>query len=147
MDPVTIVPAALSQRAALARLLQACLAELGEPAGYPYLNLYWIEPDRHPYLLRVGAAVVGLALVRRVEGVTEMAEFYVEPQARRRGIGRAAAHRLFERHPGPWHVRSLPGSRAAERFWRSVVPAGAQASREVGQLVFSFRIAEQRGAA
>ena len=45
----------------------------------------------------------------------ELAEFYVAPGSRRRGIGRAAARAAFGLHPGWWHLQIL-GDNAAKLF-------------------------------
>jgi predicted acetyltransferase len=89
--------------------------------GYRYLDHYWTDPDRHPYLITIGGRIAGMALVR--EGVPHsMAEFLVMPRYRRAGVGRFAAQRLFEFLPGPWRVREMAGNDAALAFWRAVIP-------------------------
>ena len=32
--------------------------------GYKYLDHYWTEPNRHPFIVRVSGKLVGFALVR-----------------------------------------------------------------------------------
>jgi predicted acetyltransferase len=90
---------------------------------YPRLSLYWEDADRIPYLVRVGGDDAGFALIRRHQATdfNEMAEFYIAPAHRRRGLGRAAAHALFARHPGWWHLQILDSNVRAQAFWRSVV--------------------------
>ena len=31
------------------------------------------------------------------------------------------AFAVFNKHPGPWRVRQIPGSEAATKFWRRVI--------------------------
>jgi predicted acetyltransferase len=123
----------------LGNLLQECLSELGASADYPYLPLYWNEVGREPYLFFVEGRVAGFALVRVVEGaVREMAEFWVAPDHRRFGIGRAAAQELFQENPGEWVVLSYPGSAAAEMFWRNVIPEEGRSGSGSSAPVYRF---------
>lgn len=46
--------------------------------GYRYLDHYWTEPGRHPYVIRADGHIAGMALVR--EGPPwSIAEFLVLP--------------------------------------------------------------------
>ena len=125
MSADTVVLATPEQEGLICGLLAAYLAELGVQSAYPYLPLYWQEPERFPYVIFAGSEIVGFALVREV-GVApefEMAEFYVMPSHRRIGIGRRAACELFAIHRGSWRVNAMPGNAQAQAFWASVVPA------------------------
>lgn len=112
--------------ASIGAMMTRYLRELATdgPTVYPRLALYWEDPDRVPYLIRVGASDVGFALVRAHMDARlhEMAEFFVERAWRRRGIGRHAVATLFGRHPGFWHLQILEDNAAARAFWRSVIP-------------------------
>lgn len=89
--------------------------------GYPYLDHYWTEAGRYPYLIAASDRIAGMALVR--EGSPHrMAEFLVMPKYRRTGAGTAAARELFARHPGPWEVHEAAGNGAAVEFWRRAIP-------------------------
>jgi predicted acetyltransferase len=105
----------------------------GASTVYPRLALYWEDPDRMPYVIRVGGQDVGFALVRdhMAARLHEMAEFYVERAWRRCGVGRHAAQALFARHPGFWHLQVLEENTIARAFWRSVVPSPADETRHV----------------
>ena len=90
---VEVVPATLEQQSILANLLQLYAHDFSEfhdvdlgPDGrfvYASLPLYWSEPDRHPFLVRVDGRLAGFVLVKRgseVSGdktVWDMAEFFV----------------------------------------------------------------------
>ena len=50
-----------------------------------------------------------------------MQEFYIEPEMRRRGVGRAAAHLVFDRFAGQWEVRELRRNVPSVYFWREIV--------------------------
>lgn len=72
-------------------------------------------------ILRDGAPV-GFALVQRVAAALRtVAEFYLEPAQRRRGVGRAAATLLFDRFGGEWQIAALQRHPVAVRFWRETV--------------------------
>ena len=93
MLPSTVVLATPEQEGLVRELLSAYLGELGVRSAYRYLPLYWQEPERFPYVIVAARKIVGFALVRQVGSAAqfEMAEFYVVPRQRRRGIGRSAA--------------------------------------------------------
>ena len=143
-DAIEVVEAALSDKAVIRRLLELQahdhsefdskeINEHGE-FGYRYLDHYWTEPDRHPFLIRSGAHIAGFAFVSGLHAADEgeveesadarysMSEFFVLRRHRRRGVGQQAAHALFRRFPGPWRVRQTPGNEPATSFWRAVVP-------------------------
>jgi predicted acetyltransferase len=139
--PPTIASVAKSDRVRLLESLQACLTELGVSADYPSLDLYWREHGRHPYWIRVAGSDAGFALVRRMEnGVMEIAEFFVAPPWRRKGVGLASARALFAMHPGTWQIASFPRSAASEAFWAKAVPAGARRLQDGERSVFSFSV-------
>jgi predicted acetyltransferase len=106
-------------------------SEIGEDGrfGYPYLAAYWQERDRFPFLIRVDTQLAGCALVRQgsmLSGdphVMDMAEFFILRRWRRRGIGRTAAHALFQHFPGWWEVRVLEANVGALPFWEQTVSA------------------------
>jgi predicted acetyltransferase len=89
--------------------------------GSAFLDRYWEEDGRYPYLLRVGGRLAGAALVHAGE-VTDMAEFFVMRKYRRAGVGMQFARDLFNRFPGPWNVREIATNAPAQAFWRRVIP-------------------------
>lgn len=155
MSAVQLQPVGLEDKAVLGRLLELYLydfseftgADLNEHAlyGYPYLDHYWTEPDRHPFFLRVAGGLAGFAMVRRLDGgVWSMAEFCVLRKYRRRGVGRAAAHQVISRFPGSWEVRHMTSNESAAAFWPRVidelVPGAATRHDEPGWVVQTFEI-------
>jgi predicted acetyltransferase len=95
--------------------------------GSNYLDHYWTEPDRHPFLIRVDGALAGFALVNRHSYLTTegarccMAEFFVMRRYRGRGVGMCAAASVFDRLPGPWEVCQTAANIGAQAFWRKTV--------------------------
>src|SRR5579875_1079028 len=89
--------------------------------GYSYLDHYWTEAYRAPFLFRVDGCWAGFALVR-TESPFDMSEFFVMRKYRRQGVGRAAAAELFRRFSGSWRVRQQKTNPAATAFWRAAIP-------------------------
>lgn len=131
MVDVEVRLVAQEEKDVLAQLLELYLYDLSELTaadvgphgryGYRYLDDYWTESDRHPFLLRVDTRLAGLALVRS-GSPHDMAEFFVMRKHRRKGVGRRAALALFDMFPGEWRIRQLAANPAATAFWRSVIP-------------------------
>lgn len=79
------------------------------------------DADWAPYLLSSGQHPVGFAFVRNLGGpIRVLNSFFVVRGARRAGIGRRAAGRLFALHPGAWEVAFQDANAPAVRFWRAV---------------------------
>jgi predicted acetyltransferase len=91
----------------------------------------WLDregPLTHPFAIREGGRPAGFALVAQApyphmgQGRDyRMCEFFVLNRARRRGVGRSAAHALFAMFPGVWEVTELPLNTGAVGFWRRVI--------------------------
>jgi len=131
---VTIEAVPLSAKPVLAGLLQLYLhdftdfepREIGPDGQYPYayLDEYWSSApgeQRYPFLIRDDGALAGFAMVRVVNGVNVLSEFFVLRGHRRRGVGEAAARQVFARLPGRWLVHEVPANVPAQRFWRRVI--------------------------
>jgi len=130
---VTVTEAEPTERNVLAQLLELNAYEFSRidgrsiggdgRYGYRYLDFYWSEDGRVPYLIRVGDELAGFALVIRFEdGVLSVSEFLVLPKFRRGGVGTRAARALFTRHRGTWHVTQLAGNDSATEFWHRAIP-------------------------
>ena len=90
------------------------------PAEYPYFDLYWVEEGRWPFILRDEGEIEAFALVRQVEQRYEMAEFYVRPSVRRRGIGKEFASYLIDKFRGSWSIHYGNINWPAQNFWEKV---------------------------
>ena len=114
-----IHPAALSDKPVLRNLLELCQHDYSEYDdqdldenglfGYRWLDHYWTEPERHPFLVRVDGRLAGFVLVRQIgtsqeQPVYSIAEFFILRKYRRRGVGRQAAWSVFDRLPGRWSI-------------------------------------------
>ncbi len=95
--------------------------------GYQSLPLYWSEPGRYPFLVRIDRRWAGLALVKKGSAVLDddtvwdMAEFFVLRGCRRRGIGTEIAHQVWQRFPGPWQVRVMESNLSVLGFWTHAI--------------------------
>lgn len=93
---------------------------------YMYLDNYWTEEGRHPFLIRVDNKLAGFALIRVIEFGSEehtysMSEFFVLKKYRGKAVGRTAAVKLFEMFEGKWKVAQIEENKPAQSFWRKVV--------------------------
>ncbi|MEM1321832.1 MAG: GNAT family N-acetyltransferase [Bacteroidota bacterium] len=144
------------ERTKTKQLLNAYLLEMGETAGpdgevdYPYLDSYWQEPDRVALKALYDGEWMGLVLINRFvlgepkAGKRSIAEFYVLPAFRRKGLGRQMAHRVFEQYGGAWEVRQDIGRKAAQQFWRRVIGEYTQGRfEEVELCTAEYRVVMQ----
>jgi predicted acetyltransferase len=99
---------------------------------YPDYLGEWLEQQRspflHPFTIRQDGRPAGFALVAQApyahmgkNSSFRMCEFFVLNRARRRGVGRRAAHALFGMFQGVWEVSQLPPNERAVSFWRRVI--------------------------
>ncbi len=132
-----VIPATPDQLPILANLLELYAhdfsefhnLEIGEDGrfGYQPLPLYWSEPNRHPFLIRVDGKLAGLVFVKKGsdisgrEAVWDMAEFFILRGYRRRGIGTKVAHKVWRQFPGSWEVRVMQANVSAKRFWADAI--------------------------
>jgi predicted acetyltransferase len=137
---VEVVPAEVGDKGVVRRLMELYQYDFSEIVrgdvdvhgefGYRYLDHYWTEADRHPFLFRVDGKWAGFAMVRGGDP-NLMSEFFVMRTYRREGIGRTTARTLFRMFPGPWLVHEVPGNDAAVAFWRDAIPHGFEESSDV----------------
>lgn len=131
MEHVRVIGATQGDKPVLRHLLELYQHDLSELDGrdvdghglygYPYLDHYWVDSDRRPFLFDVDGQWAGFALVR-LGSPTDMSEFFVLRRFRRAGVGRDAASQIFRLLPGPWQLRQLRSNPGATTFWRRVIP-------------------------
>jgi len=136
---IEVVPTAPDEQGILANLLELYAHDFSEfheielgvdgRFGYKNLALYWHEPRRHPFLIKVDGKLAGFVLVKRGselsnnEIVWDMAEFFVVRGYRRRGVGTFVAHEVWKHLPGQWEVRVMESNDLARRFWEGTISA------------------------
>jgi predicted acetyltransferase len=132
-----IIPALQEQEPILANLLELYAHDFSEIVdlklgaegrfGYKRLPLYWQEPERHPFLIRVDGHLAGFVFVRRGSEISndtavwDMAEFFIVRGYRRLGVGTQAAHEVWQKFPGRWEVRVIDRNQKAMKFWERAI--------------------------
>lgn len=61
---------------------------------YPYFDAYWEDADRIPLGIWVAGELIGFCLLRDNGTAWEIAEFFITPDLRRRGVGTAAVDEI-----------------------------------------------------
>jgi predicted acetyltransferase len=124
---IVAVPSA--EKSQLAAMMADYLAEMATllqltAAFDPRLERYWGEPgQRWAYWIVDDGEKAGFVLVRHDQENSrfEVAEFFVVPHVRRRGIGIAAARAVLRRHPGQWRITQWERNPNAIAFWHRVL--------------------------
>lgn len=144
---IELNPAALEEKVLLERLMELYLYDFSEfdrvdvddqaRYGYPFLDRYWDEAGRRPFLIRVDGVLAGFVLVFEFSllGLAGhmIAEFFVMRKFRRMGVGRTAAIAAFAQFPGHWEVSQVFQNVTGQRFWRKVIAEYTRGNyREVG---------------
>jgi ribosomal protein S18 acetylase RimI-like enzyme len=122
---VALRKATVEDRAEVEQLLAEYLFEFdGRTEPYPYLDAYWTEDERLPFLIESGGRAVGVCLIRIRDGGWSIAEFAVTPSHRGAGIGRTAVEELANRAhaAGAAHLEAKihPDNEQAFGFWSAV---------------------------
>ena len=65
---------------------------------------------------------VGIAAIKQHATTSyEIAEFYVVPSVREKGIGRKFASWIWQHYQGDWKIKQIDGAVKATRFWRKAI--------------------------
>lgn len=95
--------------------------------GYRYLDHYWTETGRFPFLIYCDAKIAGFVLINqhillsKNRGGFALSEFFILRRYRRIGVGQAAAFAAFDRFPGKWELSIIQKNVPAAHFWRAVI--------------------------
>jgi predicted acetyltransferase len=100
----------------------------GRFGPYEYMDDYWRDADRRPFLIESDGRTAGFALVNALShrGAPidhAMAEFFVLRQFRRSGVGQEAARTIFTANPGRWELAIAAPNAAARAFWPRAILA------------------------
>lgn len=121
---LSVRPLNWDERAWLHAAAIANFAELAPDLPTPgptHYDHYWSEDGHEPIALLDRGDLVGFAMVRMRHGrVRELAEFYISPARRRKGLGREAARAVLCSKPGPW-VLGVAKRGSAGSFWHAVL--------------------------
>jgi predicted acetyltransferase len=89
------------------------------------LKNYFEAPDRKAYLIKVYHEVAGFILLNRVVSDRafdwNMGEFFILGKFQGNGVGKIAAEKIWQLHPGKWEVSVIPENYAAIRFWDKTI--------------------------
>jgi predicted acetyltransferase len=134
---IEVTPAATAERPIMRQLMELYQYDFSEfdgsdigPFGlydYPYLDHYWVEPERSPFLVRVNGNLAGFVLVARynyLNGQKDtwvLAEFFIMRKYRHKGVGEYVARHIFDQFPGNWQVAQITENLSATAFWRKVI--------------------------
>ena len=128
---VDLTPVAEPDKPVLANLIQFYRYDFSEIRGYDltghgtfvyrYLDHYFTEDAREACFITADGTLAGFTMTRSLdEGTREVSEFFVARRHRRHGIGQAAAHQMFHRHPGLWQLAFDHANHPAAQFWPRV---------------------------
>lgn len=132
---IEVIPALITDKSIIQRMMELFRHDLSDFEdldldehgyfGYPYLDYYWIESDRYPFIVRVDGKLAGFALINQhthfPDSQYSIAEFFILRKYRRRGIGRKVAFDLFDRFAGRWEISKLSTNVTALKFWSDVI--------------------------
>jgi predicted acetyltransferase len=134
---VDIRDAPIEQKHVLRQLMQLYLYDFSEIVGdyvsesgefpYRWLDNYWTESGRIPFLVYSDGHIAGFALVRTITMASRgtetksISEFFIMRKYRRIGLGRKAAFHVFDRCRGTWEARQTQENLAAQAFWKVVI--------------------------
>ena len=128
---VELTPVAEQDKSVLANLIQFCHYDFSEIRGYDltphgtfvyrFLDQYFTDDTREACFITADGTLAGFTMTRLLgDGTREVAEFFVVRRHRRRGVGQAAAHQMFRRHPGRWQLAFDHANHPATQFWLRV---------------------------
>jgi predicted acetyltransferase len=95
--------------------------------GYKYLHLYFKEPNRYPFIIKVYGKIAGFVLAQygshleNTEDYYDIAEFFILRKYRKKGVGKIVAHRIFQMFYGKWQVRVFKDNIMAHKFWDNTI--------------------------
>ena len=132
---LNIQPAKYSEKHLLRKMLELCVYDLSEfddrdlnkfgEYGYRYLDCYWIESKRYPFIIRVNNNLAGFVLINQsvhnLEAEWAIAEFFVLKKYRQQKIGKQTAFFMFDRFPGVWEIGILLNNLVAKAFWQKII--------------------------
>jgi predicted acetyltransferase len=115
---IEVSPASIDDKPLIQRMMQFYLYDFSEFGksdldshacfGYSYLDHYWEEKGRHPFIVRVDGKLAGFVLVNKHTYLPgnewSIAEFFIMRKYRQKGVGKAVAFYIFEQFRGKWEV-------------------------------------------
>ncbi len=89
------------------------------------LHLYSIAEDRYIFVLKKSNAIIGFTMINTHLRFNSkgfgVAEFYIQKEHMKKGLGRKLAIYVFKNYPGIWEVAVSSKNKKALAFWKQVV--------------------------
>ena len=130
-----IISASIFDKPILRQMMELYLYDLSEFTNtdinehgyfdYSYLDNYWVESNRYPFLIRVENKLAGFTLVHQntysPNKHYHLAEFFILRKYRKQGIGRRVAFYIFDLLCGGWEVYHPHTNLVAQKFWHNTI--------------------------
>ena len=132
---IDVLPAVVAQKSVIRQMMELYFHDLSEfediemdeygHFGYKYLDPYWSEDNRHPFLVTAEGKLAGFVLVNQhtllPASEYAIAEFFILRKYRRQQIGKTVACRIFSMFPGYWESHQTVENKIAQQFWRKII--------------------------
>lgn len=86
---------------------------------------YFEESTRKVYLVKVYDDVAGFILLNQAvtckDSDWNVGEFFILGRYQRHGVGKIAAEKIWQMHPGKWEVSVIPENTSALKFWENTI--------------------------
>lgn len=86
---------------------------------------YFEESTRKVYLVKVYDDVAGFILLNQAvtckDSDWNVGEFFILGRYQRHGVGKIAAGKIWQMHPGKWEVSVIPENTSALKFWGNAI--------------------------
>ena len=92
---------------------------------YRFLDNYWTEKGRYPYLITADGHYCGFAFVRTApeqDDYNSIAEFFIMRKYRKHGLARRLLEYVHEHHPGEWTHAAHINNLVSQAMCRKVFP-------------------------
>jgi predicted acetyltransferase len=134
---IKVLPASLSDKPLIQRMMEFYQYDFSEFTntdldehgcfGYSYLDHYWVESNRYPFIVKVDNQLAGFALVNQSTNFPgskySLAEFFILRKYRNQGVGRQVAFHILNLFDGRWEIYQAHTNLTAKKFWSSVLDA------------------------
>lgn len=86
---------------------------------------FFKDENKKALLIQVDDELAGFAFIGKIEAMpdvdTYLNDFFVISKFQNQGIGKCAAHALFQQYEGKWALGVIPENKKALAFWRQLL--------------------------
>lgn len=137
---VTVKPASISDYPMIQNMARFYVYDLSKECGHisndwrlPVDGLfesfdfknYFEENTRKAYLVKVYDDVAGFIFLNQAvtckDSDWNVGEFFILGRYQRHGVGKIAAEKIWQMHPGKWEVSIIPENTLALKFWENAI--------------------------